>query len=206
MSTYHAYSFQYPTTHPYDNPDYRWTTFLGEFVHPVSTNRPEVLYWATHYGPTVEFKVFTDDLSGIESEINQLKATGFTITALNRTLEDDLGSPRFIGPASQSTRTNRSTLILKSLKSVCDLMLDSIVKRPDGYWEHEECGDKLQNPIGNHMFSVTHLYHLIASTDALVHPYVTPDDTLHLMSYYYYKNNKQNIGPHRPLQPKAVKM
>lgn len=206
MNSYHAYSFQYPKTKPYDNQDFRWTTFLGEFLRRISKNRPDVLYWATHYGHHVEFKVLTDDLSGIQNEIDQLHAMGFTVNDLRRTLEEDLGSPRFIGASSNSTRTQRAMLILKSLKSVCDLMLDSIVKRSDGYWEQEASGDQLQNPIGNHMFSVTHLYHLIAAADVLVCPFITPDQQLRLLSYYYYEFFRETIGPHTPLPPQTVKI
>jgi hypothetical protein len=206
MNPYHAFSLEYPESKPYDNEGFRWTTFLGEFVRRIAANRPDVLYWTTHYGHFVEFKVLTDDLSGIQNEIDQLQAIGFTVKDLQRTLEEDLGSPRFIGASSPSNKTQRANLILNSLKSVCDLMLDSIVKRSDGYWEHEPCGDKFQNPIGNHMFSVTHLYHLIASADVLVCPFITHDSRLHLLSYYYYELNKNVIGPHAVLPPQSVRI
>ena len=206
MTTYHAYSFEYPSKHPFDKLEFRWASFLGEFVRKVTTSHPDILYWSTHYGNEVEFKVFTDDVSFIQSAIDNLKTIGFKVTGLKRTLEQDLGIQRFIGPGSTSNPTRRAHLILKSLKAVCDLMIDSIVQRPDGYWEKEDCGDKSHNPIGNHMFSVTHLYQLIADSDALVFPIFTPDRTLHLLSYYYYHLNKEEIGPHSTLQPQAVKM
>ena len=206
MSNYHAFSFQYPSTHPYDQSDYRWTSFLGEFVLRVGSNSPNLLYWASDYGSTVEFKVLTDDLTSVSKEIDKLKACGFVVNDLNRTLEDDLGSNRFIGPDSTSNKTQRAMVVLKSLKAVCDLMLDSIIKRPDGYWTQETCGDKKQNPIGNHMFSVMHLHHLIANADALICPFVTADSKFHLLSYYYYENNKMNLGPHSPLPSHAVRL
>lgn len=206
MAQYHAFSIQIPWSHPYDLDQFRWASFVGEVLQNLVRKLPNSPYWSTYYGKTAEFKVVTDDIGCLASYFDELRAKGFEITSLNRTLEEDLGSPRFIGPNSNSNRTHRATLILQSLTAVCNLLLDSVRKRDDGYWEQEANGDCANNPIGNHFYSVTHLYHLVADAQTLVQPFVIPDGSLVVASYYDYENNLEAIGPHKifprmPIRP-----
>jgi len=203
MARYFAYSLQFPSAFPYDKAEYRWTTFVGEFILPVYVQNPQLLYWASYYENTAEFKMYTDDASAIQAQLNSFQQDGFVVTPLQRTLEEDLGGGRFLGPHSRSTATRRATLILQSLKCVCDLLIDSIYKRGDGYWAFEENADKPQNPIGNHLFSVTHLYHNITASQCRVYPFTTPDGSFHVLSYYNFHNalNQGLIRTHSTTGP-----
>lgn len=206
MSDYHAYEMRFPATRPYDLETTRWATFIGEFVRPIVQQHPDLLYWTSYYTNHAEFKTLTDDIGKLQPHLDTLRKCGFIVNDLNRTLEEDLGGGRFFGPDSRSTPTQRARLILQSLKSVSDLLVDSVCKRDDGYWSQEQTGDNNQNPIGNHFFSVLHLHHNISATNALIYPFVTPDNGLHLLSYYYYENYKHKIGPHTAYPPQEVSL
>ncbi|MGO8899273.1 MAG: hypothetical protein ACLQU5_13145, partial [Isosphaeraceae bacterium] len=185
MARYFAYSLQFPNAFPYDKAEYRWATFVGEFIRPISEQNPRLLYWTSYYINTSEFKMYADDASEIQTQLDSFQQHGFVITPLQRSLEEDLGGGRFLGPQSASTATRRATLILHSLKCVCDLLVDSIYKRNDGYWTFEENADKLQNPIGNHLFSVTHLYHNITASQCRVYPFrESPENSLGMIRFF----------------------
>ena len=105
------------------------------------------------------------------------------------TLEQDLGNNRFIGNPSKSTPNQRAMLILKSLEATCNLFIDSIYKREDGYWDFEENQNTTQNPTRNHLFSVCHLYHNITNSPGLVTTFKEQgSDETNLLSYYYFHN------------------
>ncbi len=188
MTQYFAYSLQFPNSFPFDKAEYRWTSFVGEFIRPITEQNPELLYWTSYYGETAEFKMYVDDSSQAQPQLDSFGRRGFVISPLQRSLDEDLGSDRFLGPQSASTATRRATLILRSLKSVCDLLVDSVFKRDDGYWMFEENSNKRSNPIGNHLFSVTHLYHNITDSQCRVYPFITPDGSFRILSYYDFHN------------------
>ncbi len=206
MADYHAFELQFPAARPYDVDEYRWATFVGEFVRPIAEQYSNLLYWTSYYTKYAEFKVLTDDILQVQPKLDDLERSGFVVKKLGRTLEEDLGGGRFIGPNSNSTPSRRAERILRSLKAVCDLLVDSVYKRADGYWAQEESGDRVQNPIGNHFFSVTHLYHNITAADGLIYPFMTPNLQLHLPSYYYYLNNKESFGQHTLLTPQTIRL
>ena len=65
------------------------------------------------------------------------------------------------------------------------LVEDSITSLGDRYWAFEENGDKDQNPIGNHFFSITHLYHNMTLSDAQIYVF-EERGKIDARSYYYY--------------------
>lgn len=142
MSDYYAFSLSYPDIPPYDHKDHKWPSFIGEIIRPFAELYPEILYWAACYGTTVEFKAYTDNKLSLHRFLQPVRQAGFVANRLNRTLEEDLGGGRFRGPQSTSTPTNRALLILRSLKAVCDLVVDSVYKKDDGYWAFEVNADK----------------------------------------------------------------
>lgn len=158
---------------PFDNEETRWPSFLGEFVAKIVKDRPKVLYWCSYYGETAQFRIFTtpEDYEAIQPNINDLliqlriRDTG---AEKNETLVSDLAKNRFIGPDTNSSQFQRALLILESLNSVAKLLLDSIIPDNGQYWKFEANGDTVQNPIGNHFFSITHLYHNMTRSQAAI--------------------------------------
>ena len=55
-------------------------------------------------------------------------------------------------------------------------------------WQFESSN---QNPIGNHLFSVTHLLHNLTRSQARIAVYTTQQGT-QVSSYYYYHNDKNS--------------
>lgn len=168
---YFSHVLYHPLAKPFDQEPLLWPSFIGEFVAPLVTNRPDVLFWFTHYGDHSKLRLYTDRYEEIRPE---LEATRDKLGLVDRgqekdlSLVSDLGHGRFISPNSTSTPEKRAEAILRALSANARLVVDSVVKRPDGYWQFEETADRDQNPDGSHMFSVMHLMHNMSASDAFV--------------------------------------
>lgn len=195
--TYHAHELHFPNTHPFDRHEFRWQSFLGEFVRPILEENPTLQCAVSYYVDHAELYVYTDDFSLIQHCIDKFEQRGFTTKNMNRTLEENFGSGRFLGPDSESDPTRRAKLILASLRALCDLLVDSVYKCENGYWDFESNADKANNPIGNHFYSILHLHHLITQTNVLIYPLLTPDGNVQLLDYYTYVNNHQIFRAHK---------
>lgn len=183
--------------HPFDKAEFRWPSFIGEFVAPLVDSRPDLLFWFSHYTDCSRFRVYTDAYDEFQGELEGRRDKLGLIDKgeeKTHTLLNDLGHGRFISPSSKSSPQKRAELILRSLCSASKLVIDSVVKRNDGYWQFEENKDLLQNPDGCHLFSVTHLYHNMAASDGL--GYIFNDvHGMQFLSYYYFLNKHPNGAP-----------
>lgn len=134
--------------------------------------RPDLLFWFTHYRDHAKFRVYTDQYDLLRPEFDALRdKLGLVDRGQEKelTLIEDIGGGRFIGPSSTSTPNRRAELVLRSLCAVARLVVDSVVKEDDGYWRFEQNVDSTQNPDGSHFFSVTHLFHNMCASDAVVY-------------------------------------
>lgn len=202
---YYSHVLHFPNSPPFDNNDFRWTSFVGEFVRPIVEDFSD-LYWFSYYTTHARFRIYTDKYNEIQPELESLRDSLGLIDKgeeKDLTLEQDLGSPRFVGPNSNSTPFNRALLILKSLRATCDLFIDSIFKRNDGYWDFEENKEVEQNPTKTHLFSVNHLYHNITASPVLIATYKEENsEQIKALSYYYF-TNAVNSGKLDPLEVKS---
>jgi len=187
---YHSHVLYYPNKTPFDRPDSRWAGFVGEFVKPVVASDPTLLFWCTDYGACARFRVYTDDYDSLRPILEQRRdALGLEDRGEEKglSLVDDLGNGRFLAPGSNSTPEKRALLILQALSAAARLVVDSVVRHPDGYWGFEEGADPNQNPDHCHLFSVMHLLHNMTASDAVV--YLYEDGGVHnLLSYIYFWN------------------
>jgi hypothetical protein len=185
---YHSHVLHLPNRKPFDNPTFAWPSFIGEFALPLVRSYPWLLYWFSFYGSFARFRVYTNSYFAVRSRLEGLRDTLGLIDKGEEktlTLQSDLGGPRFLGGQSNSSTHDRAMCILLALKAVSDLTIDSVHHRPDGYWEFERTADKNQNPIGCHLFSVTHLFHNITAADGLIVAFNQPPN-VGLLSYYYF--------------------
>jgi hypothetical protein len=187
---YYSYILEFPSTPPFDREEYRWPSFIAEFVAPLVRRRDpnHFLYWCSYYGATANFRIYTDQYEDVRGSLEaalidlKLRDTG---AEKDETLVNDLAKSRFIGPDTKSNPQHRAELILQSLHSVCNLLIDSVVPVAGRYWQFEANGDTDQNPIGNHLFSVMHLYHNITRSQARIAVYKS-QEKIDLLSYYYF--------------------
>jgi hypothetical protein len=196
---YYSHVLHFPNAKPFDNSEFRWPSFLGEFVKPFVDANPDVLYWFTFYTTCARFRILTDRYDALRDGIESRKSNLGLLDKgeeKDATLVGDLGNDRFIGPDSRSTREQRAELILKSLCATANLIIDGLRKRPDGYWEFERNENVNQNPDHSHLFSVVHLFHNMCASDAIAYHFLhcgTPN----VMSYYYFHNalHQKRIAP-----------
>lgn len=139
MKTYHSHILRFPNSQPFNRDDSRWWGFVGEFVRPLMSGRDD-LYWCSYYGSYARFRLYTDNYSKIEPQIDSLcQSLGLRRdgSEMNLTIEDDLGHPRFFDPSSKSTSPKRAELALRYLHSISELLVDSVDQGSDGYWSLE---------------------------------------------------------------------
>jgi hypothetical protein len=209
--TYHAHVLHFPASETFRDAKQSFPTFLGEFVAPLVRSRSHLLYWFTYYGSFARFRVWTASYEELRPD---LEARRDRLGLIDKgeekavTLQSDLGGPRFIGPDSSSTSDQRAMKILRALHATSELVLDSIRCLPNGAWQFKATGDTLQNPIGNHLFSVNHLFHNLSRTQARIAVF-SVQQQLGVLSYYYYhdaKNNGRLPAEHRLIGEYSVEM
>lgn len=155
---YHSHILHFPNAKPFDRLDSRWWGFVGEFVRPLMSGRDD-LYWCSYYGSFARFRLYTDNYSQIEPQIDlscQKLGLQRDDSEKNLTLEDDLGHPRFFDPNSKSTRPKRAELVLRYLHSISELLVDSVDQLADGYWILE-ANTNPENPNKKSFESLGHL-------------------------------------------------
>ena len=94
----YSYFLELPITAPFDKSEYRWPTFLGEFVLPLVKSKPQLLFWFSNYGPLVRFRVHLNGTPDFEHELIALQnnlGIKDTNNEIGLTLKDDLGGIRF---------------------------------------------------------------------------------------------------------------
>ncbi|MGP8201083.1 MAG: hypothetical protein ACLQU4_16450 [Limisphaerales bacterium] len=209
--SYHSHVLYFPNKPLFCDATHCFPSFLGEFVMPLVQAKPDLLYWFTHYGAFARFRVWTDNYEELCPELEAKRdALGLIDKGEEKdlTLEGDLGHARFIGADSSSNPSQRAMKILRSLHAASELVLDSIYRLSNGLWQFEPTGDLLQNPIGNHLFSVNHLFHNLTRSQARIAVFSAEQQT-HVLSYYYYhdaKNNGQLPADHHLIGEYSVEM
>ena len=188
---HYSYILTFPNEAPFDNLDYRWPSFLAEFVAPLVRGRlTNFHYWCSYYVNEARFRIYTDEeqfaelLPSLNAAMKDLKLKNCA-KEKNETISDQLANNRFIGPDTKSNKLQRAELLIQSLQSVCALLIDSLVPVSGRYWRFEANGNQEQNPIGNHFFSITHLYHNMTLSDGLIVEFDQPPKK-GLLSYYYF--------------------
>jgi len=156
--TYYSHVLYFPDSRPFDRPDSRWTSFVGEFVAPLMRNRPE-LYWCSYYGDHARFRVLTDDYSSLQPTLESLRDVLGLIDKgeeKDLSLVGDLGHERFRAHSSTSTPERRAELVLRYLNSASLLLVDNLQRTEDGYWRLEQSAHR-ENPLGNNFETIAHL-------------------------------------------------
>jgi len=200
----YSHVLHFPNQPPFDRQEFRWPSFIGEFVKPVVEARRNLLYWFTNYGSYARFRVHPDHYDEVCSDIlSHRQRLGLVDKDEEKdlTLINDLGSSRFIGTTSCSTPEERSEVILRSLKHVCDLVVHSVFKNPNGYWQFELNTD-VQNPVSGHLFSVLHLYHNLADVNGVAYSFLNDRNEIDVLSYYYFRN-LVGLGQIKAVNPKV---
>ena len=162
LMVYFSHVLEFPNAAPFDDAQYRWPSFVGEFVLPLVRERPHLQYWFSYYGTKARFRVYTDKYDELRADLEALRGNLGLVELGGEhhlTLVGDLGHARWLA----SNRTDkkpeeRAIRILQYLHSVCRLYIDYLVKRPDGYWELEATTDHVQNPEGVSFESLHHLF------------------------------------------------
>jgi len=193
-ASYHSHVLYFPNRPLFCDATHCFPSFLGEFVTPLVQGRPDLLYWFTYYEAFARFRVWTNSYEELRPELEAKRdVLGLIDTGKEKdlTLEGDLGHARFIGADTSSKPRQRAMKILRSLHAASELVLDSIYRLPNGLWQFEGTGDKDQNPIGNHLFSVNHLIHNLTRSQARIAVFSAQKQT-HVKSYYCYNNAKNN--------------
>jgi hypothetical protein len=191
---YYSHVLYFPGRKPFDNDDLRWPSFIGAFVAPLVQKNSELQYWFTYYGAFARFRVFTADYEALRPNLDSLRdKLGLVDKGEEKdlTIEGDLGGSRFHGPNSKVPQAVRARTILRSLKTVSDLMVESVIQRADAYWEFEGNGDAQQNPISGHRFSVCHLFHNLMDSKGRVFSFHDAQGHEGVLSYYYFLNARQ---------------
>jgi hypothetical protein len=186
---YYSHVLHYPKQKPFDNPDLCWPSFIGQFIQPLVSAHPGLLYWFTNYGPFARFRIYTAEYEIIRPELEALRdKLGLMDKGEEKdlTLEADLGGARFRGPNSYVSPQARALTILKALTAGANLILESICPHHDGYWEFEANGDPAQNPVSANRFSVLHLFHNMMDSKGRVFSYHDAQGRAGVLSYYYY--------------------
>lgn len=190
----YSHVLHFPNKRPFDNADLRWPGFIGEFVTPIVTSHPEVLYWFSFYGAFARFRVHTADYEALRPQLEALRdKLGLEDRGEEKdyVLENDLGSARFRGPNCKVSAKARGESVLRALKGASDLMVESVIQRPDGYWEFELNEDVLQNPVSGHRFSVCHLFHNLMDSKARVFAFHDARGFDGVLSHIYFHNARQ---------------
>jgi hypothetical protein len=65
MPTYYSHVFDLPVRPPFDRPDSRFTSWIGEFVKPLAETGLCGRFWFTYYGDHVKFRVYTDQYEAL---------------------------------------------------------------------------------------------------------------------------------------------
>jgi len=196
---YYSHVLYLPTSAPFDHPERKWPSFIGEFVTPIVASHPGLTYWFSYYGDHAKFRVYTDDYEAIRRQIEaERDRLGLEDRGSEKTLTliEDIGGGRFISPNSKSNPLQRAELILRTLCANANLIVDSVVKRDDGYWQFEENLDIAQNPDKSHLFSVNHLFHNMSTSQSLIFSFERNGNT-EMLSYYYFSNDSycQHLDP-----------
>ncbi len=155
---YYSHILHFPNAKPFDRTEFRWMSFVGEFVAPLMRNQKD-LYWCSYYGGFARFRLYTDCYDQIKPRIDSMCSTlGLTRDDSEKelTLVGDLGHSRFLASNSTSNSQNRAELVLRYLHSVSELLVDSIQKGQDGYWVLEKNTNQ-ENPHQNSFESLAHL-------------------------------------------------
>lgn len=154
---YYSHVLHFPDTYPFDRPEFRWTTFLSEFVAPLMKDRG-LKYWVSYYGSFVRFRVLTDDYESLKPDLESLRdSLGLVDKGEEKdmTLVGDLGHARFLAPNSDSSPEKRAELVLNYLNSISLLLVDNLVKGGN-YWKLETSNHN-ENPLNNNFESLAHL-------------------------------------------------
>ena len=184
---YYSHILYFPDAYPFDNTNYRWQSFVGEFVRPIVEDIPD-LYWFSYYTVRAHLRIYTDEYDRIRPKLELLRDQLGLIDKgeeKDMTLERDLGSDRFLSSErTDKNNTDRALLILKLLNAGCKLYMDTLVK--DGkYWREEINKDINQNPFHSSSYSYIHLLHNLCKSDLLVYLYHDKNQ-LQILSHYYF--------------------
>jgi hypothetical protein len=136
-------------------------------------------YWFSYYTNCARFRVLTEDYEALRGPLEKLRDSLGLIDRgeekENFTLKGDLGHGRFLSEArNDKDSEKRAKKVLSYLNSVCDLYIDNLVLRGDGYWTIEKSTHE-ENPLGNNFESLAHLLANISGFEFDVsHNYRTP--------------------------------
>jgi hypothetical protein len=156
----YSYVLRLHDNFPFDRPEFRWQSFVGEFVIPIVQLQLHKHYWFSYYGGNAKFRIVADDSDRLqEAIIKQISDLQLVDEGDENglTLSGDLGTDRFLSSDRRDKISDdRALLVIKYLNSICDLYIDNLIKKADGYWELERSNNN-ENPLGNNFESLAHL-------------------------------------------------
>jgi hypothetical protein len=199
--TYYSHVLNIPHAHPFDN-EHRWTTFLGEFVKPLVEGK-DFLYWFSYYGDFARFRIYTEDYDSTELDTLMAKF-GFTYRLNDQgkrmedpfTLEEDLGSPRFLGAERTGiSPTERGLMVLRLVHAGARLFLSALVRDGD-YWREEIC-DESNNTFRSSSRSYIHLLHNLTQSPVCVILHQDSRGSPQVVSEYSFSYIQPPPHPHK---------
>jgi hypothetical protein len=161
------FQFKVPTHAPlFDLPQFRWETFVGEFLAPLARDpATEGFVFLNHQPKNYELRFASKDFERIEEEMGKRQLT-LGIETLAKPAEGDtsnvgtaFGGGRYLAPdrmGEHEASERRSELVFDLLHAGCALYLDNLVKE-GARWRAETNIGEGQNPLGNTFESMLHL-------------------------------------------------
>lgn len=177
------FTFAVPTHAPhFDDPDLRWTTFVGAFLAPILRDRTvEGFMFLNHAMLDYELRLAVTDYKPLEERLRRhAQALGIQIQA-NPTAGQTIGGNTFAEErfmeksrlADADAAARRATLVFCAMHAACELFIDTLI--PQGnYWRTETNGHKQHNPRGNVFESMIHLNANMSGADFDVFVVPTP--------------------------------
>ncbi len=205
------FTFAVPTHAPhFDNPDYRWTTFVGAFLTPILRDRAVVGFmFLDHAMADYELRLAVTDYKPVEDRLRRhAHALGILIqgnpTDVHTIGKNTFGEVRFMEQnrlADADAAARRATLIFQAMHAACELFIDTLI--PHGnYWRTEPNGHQQHNPRGNMFESMVHLYSNMSGADFDV--FVVPPPVAGSRVFTRAMNPAVQLAPVNFLQPPAA--
>ena len=170
---YYSYVVDVSNDPPYDKQNYRYFTWVGQFVKPIVEKGHHEKYWFTFYGDHGKLRIWATPEQ--HAELEPTIAELFEHVALTRrtnndgediekalTLREDLGSDRFRPKDFCVEQSDtRARLVLDILHALCELVIDTLQCTQDGHYFVESNQNTDQNRKCSPYESLHHLFHLI---------------------------------------------
>lgn len=157
-----------PDERPFDKDNNWFESFIGNFVVPIIETSLIDRFWFSRYrdykiGKHVRFRFYTNNYDKLIPTLHKLSKQ-FGLIDLNDENDydpiQDLGSDRFLGNNKKhKDRFKRTNLVYDFLHATSKLFIDALSHSDEyGYFYREINNDKGNNPSGDSLESIHHLF------------------------------------------------